>query len=480
MKYLMKRLLLSSLFMLVSLPVALGMTGKTRVLVLTDIKGDPDDQQSLVRFLTYANEFDIEGLIATTSCWKRHSPSIEMIHLVLDAYAKARPNLLVHASGYPTIDYLRSVTKAGVDGYAMHAAARQLDNEGIDHIISVVDCDDARPVWVLSWGGSNTLGGAVMKVRNTRSKAEAEMFVAKIRGYEIALQDDGHAYIAHHFPRAKLISSCVQWKAICRTTPKCGDTWVESRGGNNDVFNHTWVKKHIQENHGPLGQRYPMAGTLWEGDTPSFLYLIPNGLSEPECPHYGSWGGRFQRAVNVRSGTGNDRVDPELQRYCDYTLYTDANDTWTYWGATYIYNPYAPIFRWREDFQNDFAARMDWAVTDDLKQANHNPIAVLNGDRSRCFVEVTAKPGETVTLSSDGSHDPDGHPITSHWMLYPEAGTYQGDITLSKDKGEHTTLTISAPKPNNRRDPTIHVILTVRDNGTPSLVAYRRAIIKVK
>ena len=40
---------------------------KPRVLILTDIGGDPDDQQSLIRLLVYANEFEIEGLVATAS-----------------------------------------------------------------------------------------------------------------------------------------------------------------------------------------------------------------------------------------------------------------------------------------------------------------------------------------------------------------------------------------------------------------------------
>src|SRR5690606_41108864 len=38
---------------------------KVRLVVLTDIGGDPDDQMSMVRLMTYANHVDIEGLIAT-------------------------------------------------------------------------------------------------------------------------------------------------------------------------------------------------------------------------------------------------------------------------------------------------------------------------------------------------------------------------------------------------------------------------------
>ena len=48
--------------------------GKPRVLVLTDIGNEPDDQMSLTRFLLYSNEFDIEGLVATTSTWQKATP----------------------------------------------------------------------------------------------------------------------------------------------------------------------------------------------------------------------------------------------------------------------------------------------------------------------------------------------------------------------------------------------------------------------
>ena len=40
-----------------------GAQGRLRVIVETDAGGDPDDEQSLVRFLLYANEWDVEGII---------------------------------------------------------------------------------------------------------------------------------------------------------------------------------------------------------------------------------------------------------------------------------------------------------------------------------------------------------------------------------------------------------------------------------
>jgi hypothetical protein len=262
---------------------------KHRVVILTDISNEPDDQMSLVRFLTYANEFDVEGILATTSCWRKNDPDLATIRQVIDAYGKAHDNLKRHAPGYPTAEQLHALSMSGIDGYGMSAAVGQFDNEGIAHIIKVLEKDDPRPVWLCVWGGANTLGGAVMKLQRDRPD-DVERLVSKIRGYEIALQDDGFAYIAHHFPETKLISARLLWKGISRTTPKF-NKWPESWGGNDCVFNAAWIKPHVQENHGPLGEQYPGADYLWEGDTPSFLYLMPNGLSNPEHVSYGSWGG---------------------------------------------------------------------------------------------------------------------------------------------------------------------------------------------
>ena len=205
---------------------------------------------------------------------------------------------------------------------------------------------------------------------------------------------------------------------------------------------------------------------------------MPNGLSDPEHVEYGSWGGRFEQArkKNVRSGTGNETVDNEISDHDDYHVYSDASDTWAHNGETYT-SEYATVFRWREHFQNDFAARMDWCVADDYEKANHNPLAILNGDDSKRIIEIKAKPGDSVTLSSEGSSDPDGNGTVSRWMIYPEAGAHIGEVKLSRATGTSTTLSI--PKSDHDGERAVHVILVVEDDGTPSLVAYRRAVISV-
>lgn len=126
------------------------------------------------------------------------------------------------------------------------------------------------------------------------------------------------------------------------------------------------------------------------------------------------------------------------------------------------------------------AARMDWCVTDDFKKANHNPIAVLNGDATKRVLEMTAKPGGTVTLSPAGSRDPDGHELTISWFVYREAGTFPGEVKLSTTHGETASLVVPALDAKLKGDATLHIILTVTDRGGPPLTAYRRAVLNLK
>ena len=127
---------------------------KPRVIVLTDITNEPDDDQSMVRFLCYTNEFDVEGLVATTSCWLRDKVVSERIQERVEAYGLVRNNLLKHASGYPETEYLLNVIKSGLPVYGMEGVGKGQSSMGSNLIIEVVDKPDPRPVWVCVWGWS--------------------------------------------------------------------------------------------------------------------------------------------------------------------------------------------------------------------------------------------------------------------------------------------------------------------------------------
>lgn len=438
---------------------------KPRVIVLTDISNEPDDEESMVRFLVYANEYDVEGLIATTSVWLREKTREDLIRRQIDAYAQVRDNLLKHAEGFPTADHLRSVIATGQTGFGMAAVGFGKSTVGSNHIIEVVDRPDERPIWVTAWGGANTLAQALWDVKYTRTPEELAKFVAKLRVYAISDQDDAGRWLRVTFPDLFYIVSPthIWWTEYYKAT------WSGISGDRHyqngpfhffELVDNPWLKENIIENHGPLGALYPPLEYIMEGDTPSFLNLINNGLGSCLDPSYGGWGGRYQLEQTYAEtrpiwSNSRDRVQTR-----DGSWHTTAQAT---------------IWRWREGFQHDFAARMDWCVAEQYNKANHNPVAVLNGDTSKDVWEITAKPGEKVELSAKGTSDPDGNRTVMQWFVYKEAGTYTGDVSLTA-KGDFAAFTA----PEVKEPATIHVILQVRDNGSPNLFAYRRAIVKIE
>ena len=154
----------------------------------------------MVRHLVCANEFDIEGLIVATGCWKKSQSNTAMLDKIVDAYGKVLANLSVHAEGYPSLEYLKSISVMGQKGYGMSDVGAGKDSPGSELIIAAVDKDDPRPVWVGGWGGVNNVAQAIWKVRETRSAAELDEFLSKLRVFDILGQDDAGAWIAKNFP----------------------------------------------------------------------------------------------------------------------------------------------------------------------------------------------------------------------------------------------------------------------------------------
>lgn len=436
-------------------------TGKTRILILSDIGNEPDDSQSLVRFLVYSNEFDVEGLVATTSTWLRDKVNPQMMLKRIDAYEQVLPNLRKHANGYPSADALRDVVRAGRAGYGMDYVGAGKSTPASQLIINAVDKHDARPLWIDVWGGAVDLAQALYDVRATRSPQEVAAFVKKIRVYAISDQDNTGEWIRAQFPDLRYITSIHAWNDYFIAT-WTGMSSRYAEGGDMHQVNNDWLAKNIR-NRGPLGALYPAIEYTMEGDTPSFLYLLNNGLNAPEHPEYGGWGGRYA-AVNPDSRSG---------------LRTSTSDTVTGIDGKSRRTASATIWRWREAFQNDFAARMAWSVTPEVKKANHNPQLVLNGKPGTEIVTLQVKPGEVVTLSAKGSHDPDNNRLSYRWWQYKEPTATSMGIhfapELTLENGDSINARFTAPQVKTATP--FHIILQVQDDGTPPLFAYRRAIV---
>lgn len=444
---------------------------KARILILTDIGNEPDDSESFVRFLLYANEFDVEGVIATTSTWQRAKVQPQLLRERVAAYAKVLPNLRKHAAGYPTAEHLESVIRSGTANYGMAGVGQGKDTEASRLITEVVDRPDPRPVFIPVWGGAADLAQALWTVRETRTPEQVRAFVSKLRVYSISDQDDTGAWARGNFPDLFWVASVHGWGqyGLAAWMGISGDLFMaEGKWPHADMVTNEWLETHIRR--GPLGEMYPPHEFIMEGDTPSFLGMIPNGLNNPAHPEWGGWGGRY---IPIHEGASH-RADATDR-------FIDAD------GKAWASNQ-ASIFRWRESFQNDFAARIRWTLSPDRAAANHNPHAVLNSVAGSAPVELTAKVGETVSLSAAGSTDPDGDRLTYKWWQYAEVSQLPGvripPLSIQGADGESISFEIptyrmsnsSVPEPDQLQ---FHIILEVTDSGSPALTSYRRAIITV-
>ena len=441
---------------------------KQRVFVLTDITNEPDDQQSLVRLLVYANEYDIEGLVATTSTHLRDATRKEKIDEVLNNYAKVKPVLDKHAAGYPSKEYLNNITTEHLPLFGMDGVGEGKDSPGSEMLIKAVDKEEARPLWVSVWGGANCLAQALWKVRTTRTDVEVQRFVDKIRVYSISDQDNSGQWVRHNFPGIFYIvdaSAGDAWQEYYKATWTgiSGDRFYKNGPlYESELVENSWLKANIMENHGPLGANYLEVIYIMEGDTPAFFGLIQNGLGWYKSPAWGGWGGRYDL---FKTYAEVDRIWTSTVNSLDEVELSD--------GRKEASNQ-ATIWRWRKAFQHDFAARMDWNVADDFKKANHNPILVLNGNRGTDIAMASLKAGEKVIMSAKGSSDPDGDKLKYKWWIYAEAGSFTGKIDLPNPGAEE--ISFSMPALTDGQE--LHVILEVEDAGSPSLTSYRRVVLR--
>jgi hypothetical protein len=441
--------------------------GKQRIIVLTDITNEPDDQQSLVRFLVYANEFDIEGMVATTSVHLKDKVKQDKIEELITAYGKVRNNLEKHAKGYPTESYLKNITRSHLPLYGMSGVGKGKDSGGSELIISRVDKADNRPLWISVWGGANCLAQALWKVKETRTKEEVNKFVSKLRVYTISDQDDSGRWIRNTFPGIFFIvsPSSERWEEYYKAT------WTGISGDRHykngpmykfELVDNPWLTENIIRNHGPLGELYPKLEYIMEGDTPSFLGLINNGLGSALSPAYGGWGGRYDY---FQSYAEVDKIWTNTIHSMDEIRMDDGS---------HVSSDQATIWRWREAFQHDFAARMDWCVASSFNGANHNPEVSINGNKGKAIATAKVPAGSRVRLSAKGTLDPDNHSLSYRWFVYKEAGRFTGNLRLETPAAEEISFAMLKLETGQE----LHIICEVQDDGNPALFAYRRIILQ--
>lgn len=494
---------------------------KPRVFIISDISNEPDDAESLCRYLLYSNQFETEGLVACTSTWMKTKVCPQDMIKIIDAYAGAVDNLNKHTNPdfpYPSAEHIRSLVRSGppvsaltstmlsprpdlepndvktacshsfailLQVYGMAAVGDDIPiSEGARLLVSRIEAASDRPLWVLCWGGANVLAQALLAIRNTHPTADAAALRARVRVYAISDQDDSAGWIRAQFPDIFYIASVHAWNqyGMAAWTGISGDRYYGFDAGGPDFAKVTknWIRDNIQI--GPLGAAYPDYMFIPEGDTPTFLYLIQNGLGVPEHPEYGSWGGRYGLVDGGQRASGH---------YADVADVVVGKD-----GRKHTSNQ-ATVWRWRDAFQNDFAARIRWTTAPAFAGANHPPVVYVGDDPGPAPVLLEAEAGTTLTVDASRTYDPDeGDRLTFKWWHYREPSATQWathleveELGIRKVDGEGKVVEVTLPPAEKccvhlisreavARGQLLHLILEVTDSGTPALTTYRRVMIQ--
>jgi Cellulose-binding Sde182, nucleoside hydrolase-like domain/Cellulose-binding protein Sde0182, C-terminal domain len=423
---------------------------KPRVIATTD--GEVDDRSSMIRFLLYTCDFDVAGIVEVNSKYQKNGHSKEpWLENQLAAYEQVLPNLRKHNADYPSAEYLRSVCRVGNENIKDLCVAppdmETKNTPGAQLIIDTLLDNDPRPVHVLSWGGANSTASALWKLKTEYPKEKFDYAVSRIRIYCIWYQDGGGGWIQTNIPQA-CINEAYRWDNVWDY-----QSYDNARGKGKPSANPpdiqeymkpAWLDANVKIGHGPLGAMTPQE-YISEGDTPSFLHLVNNGLNAYEDYTLGGWGGR--------SAHDNPAFPNHVS---DKAIKENGNRNKMYW-------------RWVPAAQNDFAARMDWCVKE-YKDANHAPVAKVKGALVR-----DVKPGETVNLAATAT-DPDGNKLTYKWLQYTDADSANATVTIANSDSLAQASFVVPSEPGKQ----VQIILEVTDSGTPPLVGYQRMLCNIK
>lgn len=417
------------------------------------------------------------------------------IHNVVEAYETVYPNLIIHNQAYPDPELLKSKIRFGnikFDGDISE------DSPGSELIKSLILDDIPGKLYLTAWGGQSTIARALKSIQEEfEATSKWSNILEKINQKVVLLPsgDQDNTYEKYIQPN---------WPEIEYRQFQDGPNYSYGAQNNatpeNSIYlTSEWMKPNISD-RGPLGDLYRVWGDgkqmvegdifdyfgfseysdqelrdmgyivwtpvqkkgswLGEGDNPTFMNMLGNGLRAYEEGYFGGWGGRVITEVNRSIAETPSDSTSEGSSLQDIA------------GSM----NFMPSARSNTDFpnffpaaQNDFAARLKWSVTPNYEDANHEPSVEMDGSNS-----FKAKPGESVTLKAKIS-DPDGDEVTLNWWQFEGLGM---PVDLRPDDSSNQIEFIVSE--SAKTGDFIHIILEGRDNGVPNLTRYERIIIEIE
>lgn len=502
---------------------------KPRIVITAD--PELDDNNSLIRFLLYSSDLEIEGLIYASSGfhWKgdgtgkkwfvpgreyarfgldtcpcpswRWAENERFIHEAVEAYGKSYANLKIHNPDYPKPEYLQSKIRYGnieFDGdYSKNTP-------GSDLIRSLMLDDKPGPLFITAWGGQSTIARALKSIQEQYEFGLEWLAIQQKISRKVVLlpsgdQDDAYAgYIKPNWPD-------IEYRQFSGGPNYGYGAQLGARAEDSVYLTAGWMKANVSD-RGPLGSIYRVWGDgkqMVKGDIMDYFGVAGHTNEELKKMGYvvwmpvqpkGSWLGEGDdytfmnmlgnglRAYEGSSygGWGGHKADPRKVINFSFSAgESGANDTSANAMANALSNmnsqaaktvaelPYPNFF---PQAQRDFAARLKWAVTSKYAQANHEPRVSIEGP-----LALLAAAGDKIRINGKVS-DPDGNAVTTRWIQLP-VGSYPKKLVLTRPESEHTEVLIPKDAVSGQ---TIHLVLEATDTGNPALTRYQRVIITIR
>ena len=488
--------------------IRLGEDGKPRVIITSDL--EVDDMNSFIHQCLFFNEIDLAGIVVSGSfchftgdgvhkqkevmdhITNREEGALEMTSfrpqplnwlpdLWNNEYAEAYEFLSQNAEGYPTPEELTAMTKIG--NVQFEGDVRE-DTEGSDLIKAALLDDDERNLFILSWGGFNTVARALLSIYEEYNETEEwENIYQKVCNKAIIV-GNGQDWTFEDFVKEK-------YPDLVLARNNCGyagySAAVNAQADALYTFQADWLKENIKFDHGSLmalyktvndGQhidgeedQYQFGETntvynkeyndydfIAEGDSSGFIGLIRCGLRGFENGAFGSYGGRYTYFTADGRDAGYASTLPGGILPTQY-VNPETNNIEKY-------NPFLL------DVQMEWAARADWCVNT-YENCNHAP------EVTAAEKDLTTAAGETVTFAAEIT-DPDGDECTATWTVDPTGGVYHSeDMTVFKWTADTAEASFTVPADAQKGD-CFTFTLRVRDNADAVMTRYAQVQVVVE